>query len=71
MQARGLTVRYGAKRAIDDISFTIPQGRVVGLLGHNGAGKTTLMRAMVGLAAAEGELRVLRLRPAPRARASC
>ena len=53
VQAQGLSVRYGAKRAVDDVSFDIPHGRVVGLLGHNGAGKTTLMKAMVGLAGAE------------------
>jgi ABC-type multidrug transport system ATPase subunit len=49
---RNLTLRYGpcARRAVDDVSFSIPKGRVVGLLGHNGAGKTTLMKAMVGLA---------------------
>jgi ABC-2 type transport system ATP-binding protein len=63
VQARGLTVRYGAKTAVDDLSFTIPKGRVVGLLGHNGAGKTTLMKALVGLKAAEGELSVLGLDP--------
>jgi ABC-2 type transport system ATP-binding protein len=61
--ARNLTVRYGAKRAVDDVSFTIPKGRVVGLLGHNGAGKTTLMKAMVGLAQPEGALSVLGLQP--------
>ncbi len=63
VEARGLTVRYGAKRAVDDVRFSIPKGRVVGLLGHNGAGKTTLMKAMVGLAAADGELAVLGLNP--------
>ncbi len=63
VQAQNLSVRYGAKRAVDDVSFTIPQGRVVGLLGHNGAGKTTLMRAMVGLLPAEGSLTVLGLEP--------
>ena len=63
VQARGLSVRYGAKTAIDDLSFSIPKGRVVGLLGHNGAGKTTLMKAMVGLKAAAGELKVLGLDP--------
>lgn len=64
VQAQGLSVRYGAKAAIDDLSFSIPKGRVVGLLGHNGAGKTTLMKAMVGLKpAAEGELKVLGLDP--------
>ena len=63
VQARGLTVRYGAKTAVDDLSFSIPKGRVVGLLGHNGAGKSTLMKALVGLKAADGELSVLGLDP--------
>jgi len=63
VEARNLSVSYGAKRAVDDVSFTIPKGRVVGLLGHNGAGKTTLMKAMVGLAAADGELVMLGLNP--------
>jgi ABC-2 type transport system ATP-binding protein len=61
--AQHLSVSYGAKRAVDDVSFAIPKGRVVGLLGHNGAGKTTLMKAMVGLTAAQGELAVLGLNP--------
>lgn len=63
VQARGLSVRYGAKTAIDALSVAIPKGRVIGLLGHNGAGKTTLMKALVGLKAAEGELTVLGLHP--------
>jgi ABC-2 type transport system ATP-binding protein len=61
--ARHLNVSYGAKRAVDDVSFTIPKGRVVGLLGHNGAGKTTLMKALVGLARPQGELSVLGRQP--------
>ncbi len=63
VEASHLSVSYGAKRAVDDVSFTIPKGRVVGLLGHNGAGKTTLMKAMVGLAQPQGELTVLGLNP--------
>ena len=63
IEARGLTLRYGPKLAVSDLSFSVPPGRVVGLLGHNGAGKTTLMKALVGLKAAEGELRVLGLDP--------
>jgi ABC-2 type transport system ATP-binding protein len=63
IEARGLSVRYGRKTAVDGIDFTIPPGRVVGLLGHNGAGKTSLMKALVGLVPCSGELRVLGLDP--------
>ena len=63
VEARELSVRYGAKVAVDAVSFTIPKGRVVGLLGHNGAGKTTLMKAMVGLADCDGTLSVLGMQP--------
>ena len=58
VEAKGLNIRYGKKLAVDDVSFSIPPGRVVGLLGHNGAGKTTLMKALVGLSRAEGNLQV-------------
>src|SRR5215469_1147281 len=43
-----LTRRYGAFAAVDDVSFRIERGEVVGLLGHNGAGKTTIMRMLTG-----------------------
>lgn len=63
IEARGLSLRYGKKTALQDLTFSIPAGRVVGLLGHNGAGKTSLMKALVGLKRAEGDLRVLGLDP--------
>ena len=63
IEARGLSLRYGRKTALDSLNFSVPKGRVVGLLGHNGAGKTSLMKALVGLAAADGDLRVLGLQP--------
>ncbi len=63
VQARGLGVRYRSKQALDDVSFAIAPGRVVGLLGHNGAGKTSLMKALVGLLPYEGTLSVLGCEP--------
>ncbi len=63
VEAKGLSLSYGPKKAVDDVSFVIPKGRVVGLLGHNGAGKTTLMKALVGLTQGQGELQVMGLRP--------
>ena len=63
IQARSLSLRYGSKIALAGLSFSVPKGRVVGLLGHNGAGKTSLMKALVGLHATEGELSVLGLQP--------
>ncbi|SEE96321.1 ABC transporter ATP-binding protein [Ruania alba] len=49
IEARGLTKRYGAKTAVDNISFTVEPGQVTGFLGPNGAGKSTTMRMIVGL----------------------
>ena len=45
----GLTKRYGAKTAVDDLTCQVLPGRVTGFLGPNGAGKSTTMRAVVGL----------------------
>ena len=49
IEVRGLTKRYGAKVAVDDLTFGIEPGRVTGFLGPNGAGKTTTMRLILGL----------------------
>jgi ABC-2 type transport system ATP-binding protein len=46
-----LTKDFGAVRAVDDVSFEIAPGRVVGLLGPNGSGKTTMLRMLLGLVA--------------------
>src|SRR5580658_927947 len=45
----GLRRTYGTIAALDDLSFNVPAGKVVGFLGPNGAGKTTTMRAIFGL----------------------
>ena len=41
IEAQGLTKHFGAKLALDGISFSVPEGQIYGLLGQNGAGKTT------------------------------
>src|SRR5499427_10100432 len=52
-----VTKSFGAKVALNDISFSIPPGQICGLLGPNGAGKTTLFRLLMGiLKATEGAL---------------
>jgi ABC-2 type transport system ATP-binding protein len=48
---RGLTKRFGAVAAVEDLSFTVEPGVVTGFLGPNGAGKTTTLRAVLGLVA--------------------
>lgn len=50
----GLRCRYGDVVALDDLSFSVPAGQVMGFLGPNGAGKTTAMRAIFGLTGLEG-----------------
>ncbi|MER9502779.1 ABC transporter ATP-binding protein [Mesorhizobium sp. M0579] len=44
-----VTLTYGGRRVLSDVSFSLPQGAFVGLLGANGAGKTTMLRAILGL----------------------
>ena len=61
--ASGLQKRYGKRVAVDNISFTIPAGRIVGLIGPNGSGKTTTLKAALGLIPFEGQLSVLGFDP--------
>ena len=63
ISARGLTKRYGKAAAVDGVSFEIPAGRIVGLIGPNGSGKTTTLKAALGLIPFEGELSVLGFDP--------
>lgn len=48
IKVENLTRNYGDFKAVDDVSFDISQGEIVGLLGHNGAGKTTIMKMLTG-----------------------
>ena len=63
ISANGLTKRFGKTTAVDNISFEIPAGRIVGLIGPNGSGKTTALKAILGLTPFEGTLSVLGLDP--------
>ena len=59
MNVTGLTVRYRGVVALDDVSFSLRSGEVLGLIGPNGAGKTTLLDAVSGFTApAEGSVKV-------------
>ncbi|MGO1199824.1 MAG: ATP-binding cassette domain-containing protein, partial [Dermabacteraceae bacterium] len=60
IETRDLTKHFHDVAAIDDVSLTLAEGRVHGLLGRNGAGKTTLMKLLTGqIFATSGEMRVL------------
>lgn len=48
IETHNLTKLYGDFKAVDNVSFTIGSGEIVGLLGHNGAGKTTIMKMLTG-----------------------
>ena len=55
IQVEGLTKNYGSRRAVDNISFHVSRGEIVGFLGPNGAGKTTTLRILTGyMPASEG-----------------
>lgn len=51
LKVNGITKLYNGKKALDDVSFNISAGQIVGLLGPNGAGKTTTMSIMTGILA--------------------
>jgi ABC-2 type transport system ATP-binding protein len=63
ISAGGLRKRYGKQAALDDVSFTVESGRIVGLIGPNGSGKTTTLKAILGLTPFEGQLSVLGMDP--------
>ena len=57
VEIKNLTKRYGSKLAVDNISFTVRKGEILGFLGPNGAGKSTTMNILTGyLSCTSGEV---------------
>ncbi|MEG0375505.1 MAG: ABC transporter ATP-binding protein [Raoultibacter sp.] len=70
LECRGLTKCYGTIPALNGVTLSIPQGRVVGLLGPNGSGKTTLIKLVAGLLQpTSGEALILGEKPGPSSKA--
>ena len=55
LEYKGVTKKYGAKVALDNIDLALPKGSIVGLLGPNGSGKTTMLKLAAGLLTKIGE----------------
>ena len=54
IEIKNVTKKYGDKKAVDNVSFTVEDGDIFAFIGHNGAGKTTLIKAIVGIHKFEG-----------------
>lgn len=63
VSAQGVSKNFGSVRAVDNVSFEIEKGKILGLIGPNGAGKTTLLKALLGLTQCDGQLSVMGLDP--------
>ena len=53
IEIKNVTRRFGQKLALDNVSLSVPRGRVFGLVGGNGAGKTTLLKHVMGMLQAQ------------------
>ena len=56
LEVRGLTVDFGGVRAVDDVTFDVADGQILGIIGPNGAGKTTVFDAISGFVNARGRV---------------
>lgn len=70
LQVNNLTKNYGELIALNSVSFTVPEGKIVGLLGPNGSGKTTLIKIVTGLIQSyKGEALIDGMKPGPETKA--
>ena len=63
IKAQHITKSYHDKKALENISFSLSSGQVLGLLGHNGAGKSTLIKTLLGMHSCTGTLSIFNLTP--------
>ncbi len=49
IELKNISKKYGGRQALQNVTLTIPQGKIIGLVGENGSGKTTLLKLMAGL----------------------
>lgn len=56
IEIKNVSKSYGGKKALTDVSLSLPRGEIVGLFGENGAGKTTLMKCVLGFLPYKGEI---------------
>ena len=66
VEVKNLTKFYGSIKAVDDISFTVETGEVLGFLGPNGAGKSTTMNMITGYLSSTSGTCLLYTSPSPR-----
>ena len=58
LEIKELTKYYGKNLAVDQVTFTVPNGQVGVLLGPNGSGKSTIIKSIAGLLRYQGEIRI-------------
>jgi ABC-type Mn2+/Zn2+ transport system ATPase subunit len=59
LRVEKVSVAYGQRRALEDVSFSVPRGAMLGVVGPNGGGKSTLIKAMLGIVPVDGKVELL------------